>query len=266
MIASSNGGAMQRTAPPSTQKMSFIETLQSPSLIAQLKAALPRAGVTPERLARLAITQIRTVKGLAQCNQQSFLGAVMQCAQLGLEPGSLGQCWIIPYKGEATFILGYRGMCQLGYRSSLIKAITARAVFEGDLFDFDFGEDRITHKTCGEIDPAKLTHAWAAVHTTNGGRIWDVMTRKEIDRIRDGSASYQSQKNSPWKTDYAEMAKKTALRRAFKIAPQSTELQVAMQLDDAAEMGIGQGLEFDLPKEKDVTPPKDDGASKGASA
>lgn len=240
----------QQAAPK--RPATVIDILQSPAMIAQLRMALPKH-VTPERLARIVMTQIRQVPKLLECTRESLLGAVMQCAQLGLEPGTLGQCWIIPYGKEATFILGYRGMAQLAWRSSMISSITARAVFEGDHFVYDFGLDKVEHQPGGETDPAKLTHAWAAVHTSNGGRLFDVMTKKEIEKIRTQSAAGSK---GPWTTDYAEMSKKTVLRRLFKLAPLSPELQTAMALDDAADQGITQGLDFDLPAvaEKDVTP------------
>jgi len=249
--------AMQSTsavAKKSDSQKTVMELLQTPSMIAQLKMALPKH-VTPERLARIVLTQMRLVPDLAKCTRDSLLGSIMTAATLGLEPGTLGQCWIIPYKDhkrgtiEATFILGYRGMCQLGWRSSLVSSITARAVFEGDHFVYDFGADKIEHVPGGETDPKKLTHAWAAVHTTNGGRPWDVMTRKEIEDIRQRSRA----KSGPWFTDYAEMAKKTVLRRLFKISPQSPELQQAMVLDEAADQGISQGIDFDIPETVDIT-------------
>ena len=236
-----------------TTPATVVELLQSPKMLAQIRMALPKH-ITPERLARIALTQLRQTPRLMQCTRESLLGAIMECAQLGLEPGTLGQCWLVPYGKEATFILGYRGMAQLAWRSSLIASISARAVFEGDVFAYDFGSDKIEHQPSGDTDPAKLSHAWAAVHTTNGGRLWDVMTRSEIDKIRTRSAAGKS---GPWVTDYAEMAKKTVLRRLFKLAPLSPELQTAMVLDDAADQGISQGLDFDLPEEVDVTPDKD---------
>lgn len=238
---------------PARRQKSVIEELQSPAMQAQLRRALPKH-VTPERLARIVTTQIRQVPQLLKCSRESLFGSIMQAAQLGLEPGTLGQCWIIPYGKEATFILGYRGMVQLAWRSGLVSSITARSVFEGDHFLYDFGTDTIEHQPHGGNDPKTLTHAWGAVHVKGGGRLWDVMTRKEIEAIRERSAAAK-RGGSPWNTDYAEMAKKTVLRRLFKLAPLTPELQTAMALDDAADQGIPQ--EFDLPSdEKDVTPQK----------
>ncbi len=253
---------MSEMVPAKKATMSVVDVLQSPQMLAQIKMALPKH-ITAERLARIALTQLRQTPKLLECTRESLLGAIMQCAQLGLEPGTLGQCWLIPYGKEATFILGYRGMAQLAWRSSQIASIAARAVFEGDVFAYDFGTDEIKHQPGGTTDPAKLTHVYAIVRTSNGGRLWDVMTRAEVEAIRKRSRAGES---GPWKTDYAEMAKKTVMRRLFKIAPLSAELQTAMALDDAADQGISQGLDFDLPEPevKDVTP-KTNGAADPAA-
>jgi recombination protein RecT len=91
--------------------------------------ALPKH-MTADRLARIATTEIRKVPKLAACDQASFLGAIMQCAQLGLEPGgALGHAYLIPFdkrqkvngwetvSTEAQLIIGYRGMIDLARRS-----------------------------------------------------------------------------------------------------------------------------------------------------
>lgn len=241
--------AMATTTPtegtlvPKTQALKNVsDLLTSKAMMTQLRLALPK-GVTAERLVRIALTEIRRVPALLECTRESLLGAVMQCAQLGLEPGTLGQCWIIPYGKEATFVPGYRGLSQLAYRSGQITSIAGRAVFDGDVFAYDFGQDEFTHKPCGENDPSKLTHVYAVIHTKGGGRLWDVMTRADVEKVRARSAASTK---GPWVTDYVEMAKKTVLRRLFKIAPCSAEMNVAMSLDDAADVGAPQGIEFSI--------------------
>ena len=239
--------ATKGTLKPQDEAFRSVSALiTSEAVLSQLRLALPKH-VTPERLARITLTQIRQSPQLLDCTRESLLGAILQCAQLGLEPGVLGQAWIIPYGKEATFIPGYRGLVQLAWRSSQIASIAARCVFEGDVFDYDFGADKVTHKPNGETDPAKLTHAYAIIHTATGGRLWDVMTTLEIERVRNRS---RAKDNGPWMTDYAEMAKKTVLRRLLKLAPCSAELQTALVLDDAAERGFSQGLTFDVKGEE----------------
>lgn len=241
------------TVTPNTAR-DIGSLLQSPAMLNQLKLALPKH-ITPERLARIALTLIRQNPELLECTRESLLGCILQSAQLGLEPGILGQAWIIPFKvrqrdgtfrKEATFIPGYRGLAQLAWRSAQVAGLSARAVFNGDVFVYDFGEDKISHKPSGETDPLKLTHAYAVIHTTYGGRVWDVMTRSEIEAIRKRSRAGES---GPWKTDYAEMAKKTVFRRLMKIAPCSVEMQTALALDDAADAGLQQPIDFDIPSE-----------------
>ena len=91
-----------------------------PTLVTMIKArqadiakALP-ANITPERFTRVVLNAVNTTKDLMNCDPMSFLGAMMSSAQLGLEPNTpLGQAYLIPYKGKATFQLGYKGLLDL---------------------------------------------------------------------------------------------------------------------------------------------------------
>lgn len=207
----------------------------------QLAVALPRH-LTADRFTRIVLTEIRRIpKLVTDCKRESLLGAIVQAAQLGLEPGVLGQCWILPYKDEATFIPGYRGLAQLAWRSGMVGSLCARAVFEGDDFDYDYGEETIRHKPKVDPDPDKLTHAYSILHIKGGGRIFEVMRRSEIEAIKRRSPSAGS-KHSPWNTDYIPMACKTPFRKMMKLGPLSAELQRAIELDEAADRGESQGL------------------------
>lgn len=68
----------------------------------QIKKALPEV-ITPERFTRMALSALNTTPKLNECTPMSFLAALMNAAQLGLEPNTpLGQAFLIPYnnKGE----------------------------------------------------------------------------------------------------------------------------------------------------------------------
>ena len=92
-----------------------------------IKQAIPKH-MTPERLLRIATTSIRQNPKLKVCTAQSLLGAVMQCAQLGLEPSVLGHAYLVPYKNkkkdgtrewwedECQFQIGYKGLIELARR------------------------------------------------------------------------------------------------------------------------------------------------------
>lgn len=228
--------------------------LASTSMQAQIKAALPRH-MTPERLARIVTTEIRKTPKLAECTPVSFFGAVIQCAQLGLEPGNaLGHAYILPYDKsvktdtgwkkvpEAQLIIGYRGMIDLARRSGQIISIDARAVYEGDKFECRLGLDpHIEHEpdwtNANRADAAKLQFVYAVAKLKDGGIQFDVMSRAEIDGIR---ARSKAASNGPWVTDYSAMALKTVVRRLFKFLPVSIEIQMAVGLDERAEAGLSQ--------------------------
>lgn len=229
--------------------------LASPSMQAQIKAALPRH-MTPERLARIVTTEIRKVPKLAECTPVSFFGAVIQCAQLGLEPGNaLGHAYILPYEKrakvggewktvavEAQLIIGYRGMIDLARRSGQIVSIDARAVYEGDRFECRLGLDpHIEHEpdwnNPNRTQDDKLQFVYSVAKLKDGGIQFDVMSRAEIEGIR---ARSKAKDNGPWKTDYVAMALKTVVRRLFKFLPVSIEMQTAVGLDERAEAGLTQ--------------------------
>jgi recombination protein RecT len=232
---------------------SVRDTLASAAMQEQLRMALPKH-VSPERIARIYLTSIRRTPKLLDCTRSSLFGALMETSQLGLEPGTLGHAWIIPYKTEATLIVGYRGMLDLAWRSAKIKSVFVKEVYTGDFFEWSFGLDPVlNHQPNPDADRSKMTHVYAVIKTTGGGTLFDVMTLAEVEAIRERSRAKSS---GPWVTDYAEMAKKTVLRRLMKLAPCSAELQRAVTLDEQAEYGISQGLSAAI----DVTPePEGDG-------
>ena len=204
--------------------------------------ALPAsAGLSAPRLASIVMQECRRVPKLLQCNPMSLFGAVVQCAQLGLEPGvAMRQAYILPYGKEAQLIIGYAGMIALAYRSGHVADITPRAVFEGDDFNYNYGlEPSLTHKPCGENNPEKMTHVYVVVALKDGTKKFEVMTRDDVNKIRLRSKSGNS---GPWKTDYVPMALKTVIRRVFKYVPISVEVQTAIGMDELGETPQGQNL------------------------
>ncbi len=132
-----------QVAQHSDKPTTLAGLLADPKIKAQMALALPKH-MTADRLARIATTEIRKIPKLAACDQASFLGAIMQCAQLGLEPGgALGHAYLIPFdkrqkvngrwetvSTEAQLIIGYRGMIDLARRSGQILHISAHSPCE----------------------------------------------------------------------------------------------------------------------------------------
>ena len=95
----------------------------------EISKALPRV-MTSERFSRMVLTAITQTPKLAQCSPQSFIGAMLNAAQLGLEPNTpLGQAYLIPYGNQCQFQIGYKGLIDLAHRSGEIKDIEAHIVY-----------------------------------------------------------------------------------------------------------------------------------------
>lgn len=229
--------------------------LQSDAIQRQIAMALPRH-LTPERLVRICTTELRKIPKLAACSPASFVGAVIQCAQLGLEPGgALGHVYLIPFEKRkkvdgkwvtvetiCQVIIGYRGMLDLARRSGQIESISAYAVYEGDTFRCRLGlEPTLEHEpdwdNVGREAPDKIRLVYAVARLVGGGKQFVVMRRAEVEAIR---ARSKSADEGPWVTDYEQMALKTVVRRVFKFLPVSIELQTAVALDEQAERGAAQ--------------------------
>lgn len=231
----------------SSQQGSVASLLTRPEIQQQIALALPKQ-MTPERLLRIALTEVRRNPKLAKCSQESLLGAVFQCAQLGLEPGGgLGHAYLIPYKNEVSFQIGYRGMLDLARRSGQIRSIEAHVVYEGDRFEATLGlESNLVHEpdwgNSNRNDAKKITFAYAVAHLIDGGRQFEVLSKGELDAAKRRSLSGSS---GPWASDYPAMARKTAVRRLFKWLPMSIEIAKAVELDEAPEAGQRQGSDLD---------------------
>lgn len=213
--------------------------------IEMIQNSLPR-GMDAKKLIQVAVNCCSRNPKLLTCTTNSVLGCVITAAQLGLMPDSFtGEAHLIPFEKrqgsgvfEAQFIPGYRGLIQLALRSGQVSTFQAWAVYKGDEFDYALGTERfIKHKPTGEGD--EITHFYAVLEMRNGGKLFDVLTVKEVNRIRDKAANYKFARDKAktvWAQYYEEMGKKTVIRRLAKYAPISPEFQKAVALDEEVEI------------------------------
>lgn len=194
------------------------------------------AHLSPDRLIKIAITAAAKNPKILDCDKESVMLSVMQAAELGLEPGgALGEGYLVPYGKTCQFIPGYRGLVSLARRSGQIQSIEARAVFAADHFEVEFGlETRLTHRPSLDAQRGEIVAFYAVAHLAGGGTQMDYMTRADVDAIR---ARSRASGSGPWVTDYAEMGKKTVVRRLFKMLPCSVEMVRALELQAGAEAG-----------------------------
>ena len=205
----------------------------------QIQAALPKH-MTVDRMIRVAFTSINLTPKLLDCTPRSLLAAVIQCAQLGLEPGILGHVYLIPFKDQVQVIPGYRGLLKLARNSRELSTIFAQTVYEQDKFHYQFGTDPKIEHVPSDVDRGEPTFYYAVCRLKDGGIQFEVMRKDDVTKHRDRYS--RAAKQGPWVTEFDEMAKKTVLRKLCKVLPASIELQTAVVLDERAEIQLPQEL------------------------
>lgn len=246
------------------EKVAYMLKKKEGELMAMLPKHLP-----PERLMKVAQIAATTTPQLAECDVASLVGAIGQCAQMGLEPNTvLGHAYLVPFtmkrkdaEGKERWvksvqvIVGYKGLIDLARRSGQIISIAAHEVCENDKFTLAYGlEERLDHvpalKNRGEV-----IGYYAVAKLVGGGHAFEWMSLEQVNRIRDGSqAAYKDEwedgrktgrrvpKAGPWWDNPVEMGRKTVIRRLAKYLPLSIEMQTAVQLDELAARGKDQAL------------------------
>lgn len=252
LAAKANGEISKDRATPHSIK-DWIKVMEP-----AIKKALPSV-ITPERFTRMVLTAVSSNPKLAECSPASFCGAMMQAAQLGLEPNTpLGQAYLIPYRNrgklECQYQTGYKGLITLAYRSGQFKSIYAREVYEKDEFSYEYGLDlKLHHVPSTEANRGKVVFYYGVFTLTNGGCGFEVMSTEEVKQFAATySQAYKKGYSSPWKTNFDEMAKKTVLKRVLKYAPLSVEFAREVEADETIKTSLDADM-VAMPDETDYT-------------
>ena len=213
-----------------------------------LQALMGNAGVmaklnsvlgNEKKAAAFASSVISVANGnslLRNANPMTVLGSAMVAATLDLSVvPTLGMAYIVPYKGQASFQLGWKGLVELAMRSGQYKNIIVEAVHEGELVkknkfigDYEFDEDaKTSDNVIGYMANFQLTNGFSkTIYWT-------------IDEVKAHatkfSQAYRGGRNTPWVTDFDAMAKKTVLKSLLsKFGPKSLQMQQAVVFDQAS--------------------------------
>lgn len=216
------------------------------SIQAMLKAEVPRIQrlfhdpKMTTRFVQLAMMDMRKVPKLFNCHPHSVLGCMMQAASLGLYFGMNGQCYMVPYGTEATFITGWRGHVTLALRGATGSEARTGCVRPGDEFDYNDGSKPfIHHKRLGDRF-GRPSYFWSAA-LQPGARypVIDVWTTSDIEKHRDrfnkvGTKHYSFSNDE----SFEGYGRKIPLLQTIKYLPVTYESAMATQLDYAADKGI----------------------------
>lgn len=262
----------QRGGAPAQQERPKLETfLTAPKVVEGIRAVAGKY-INPDRMLRIVTFALRKTPKLAQCDPQSFLGAVMTSAALGLEPNTpSGHAYMIPYdkRGklpdgswgvvgtECQFIVGYRGFIELAYRNPNIVKFTCGAIHQNDLFEHMEGSESFLRYRVALTDRGPLIGAFAyAKYRTPSGAEADmavVLPLEEIYKARSKSETFnylsaqaertnnakdiKKLKETPWVMWEDDMAAKTALRKLSKFVPLGDSFAAAAAMDERGDSG-----------------------------
>ncbi|HFD4839321.1 TPA: recombinase RecT [Streptococcus pyogenes] len=182
---------------------------------------------------QFAVSILSVLQGsqsLKSASNKSIYAAAMKAAVLNLpiEP-SLGRAYLVPYKGQAQFQLGYKGLIELAQRSGQYKNINAGIVYKSQLISYNPLFEELILDFSKPQD--EIVGYFAAFKLLNGFEKVSFWTVEKV--TAHGKKFSKSFASGPWKTDFDAMAQKTILKDILsKYGPLSVEMQKAIEEDN----------------------------------
>lgn len=221
----------------------------------QFKMVLP-AHIAPEQFQRTIITAVQSDMELLKADRQSLLLACMKAAQDGLLPDKReaalvifstrvkqGNQWVsVKQVQYMPMVYGLRKkILQSGEISSIETNVVYRAEMESGRFIYEAGTEAVLrHRPDLMLSDEDATDdniiaAYSVAVMKDGTKSFEVMRRSEINKVRQvsqtgalGKTKYNSNDpippKGPWVDWFAEMARKTVMRRHSKTLPMSGDL------------------------------------------
>lgn len=213
--------------------------------------ALTDTGIDPAAFVANAVNyvtndlmRVDTSTKIAECQPDTVIGALLNCAQMGLRPGPFNEAWIIPRKGKAEFHANYKGLRRLALEHPDVFRITAQTVREKDHFDVEEGTTNyLTFKPKkipnAERGPVKYFFALAKMANGETPFIWWHTNDMALFRNQFASDS----KFSPWRTNwgYLRMGVKTVLLRLLDELPRAKKLVDLAAIDGTVRTDLDPG-------------------------
>ena len=227
-VTQSNGGFLP--AETNSNELPIKKLMRNTSVMARSEEVL---GKRAPQFASSVIALANQSRQLADCDPTTVLSSAMIAATLDLPINKdLGFAWIVPYKKQAQFQLGWKGFVQLALRSGQYAAMNARVVNEEAFGGYDdIGEPIILWD---KLDRADEAYGYAfAFKLVNGFKKTEFWTRAEVEaHARRFSQAYSAGYDTPWKSDFDAMALKTVVKQTLgkwgimsRIIPPSSSLR-----------------------------------------
>lgn len=173
---------------------------------------------------------------LSKANPHTVLNAAATAASLDLPINpNLGFAWIVPYKGQAQFQIGWKGFVQLALRTGQYKRINVTEVYENQFKSFN----RLTEELISDFDivgEGDIVGYASYFQLLNGMEKMTYWSKEEVVKHAKKYSKAFGSSRSPWsdKDQFHAMAKKTVLKNSIsKWGIMSIEMQTAQLADQA---------------------------------
>lgn len=193
-----------------------------------------------DRFLVVALNQMRRTPGLAACSKESILDSLVRMARLRLDPSIPNEVYLVPFKGEASLIIGYGGLRKLVLRNPDVRDVFAQVVCQNDYYKpADSPISLPTHRLPEGFQPRGRAIGYYAPALLVSG-VWRVvsMSKAEVAAHRDRYAA--SAKSTFWAdnhpdkegfTNFDKMGMKTCLRQLCSPRYLSLDAEVAEALE-----------------------------------
>jgi recombination protein RecT len=165
---------------------------------------------------------------LQKCDKNSLRSAIFNIALTGatLNP-ALHQAYLVPRKGKVCLDISYRGLVKIATDSGGVIDVDATVVRDHDEFYYEQGlTPALKHIPCIEGDPGGFKFVYAIATLHNGIKKFIVLSKDEIEKVKATSQA----KSGPWSEWYDEMARKTAVKKLYKLLPQTDRMSTAVSV------------------------------------
>jgi recombination protein RecT len=176
-------------------------------------------------------------KLLSNADPQTVLTAAATAATLDLPINqNLGYAWIVPYKGQAQFQMGWRGYVQLALRTAEYQRINTTIVYQNQFKSWNAMKEELDADF--EIEGSGKVAGYVAYFRLNNGfekTVYWSVEKVEV-HAKKYSQAYKSGGKTPWSTDFDDMALKTVLKNTLsKWGILSIEMQRAIEADQSTQ-------------------------------
>lgn len=216
-------------------QQTYVELKNKETRLSQL---LPKT-CTPDRFIQIVGNALIKNSYLLKLDKISLIDSCLKCAEDGLLPDGR-EAALVPMGNKVQYMPMVAGILKKIRNSGELLSISANVVYRGDDFDYCLGDDeKIIHKPNLDVEPTmdNILFVYAIAKTKNGGIYRSVMTKNQINAVRNKSQAHiaftaKKVKTSIWNDHWEEMAKKTVIHRVSKRLPMSTDLVNIINSDE----------------------------------